>query len=325
MTIQDQGRAGFLAFGLSRGGAADRVALVEGAVLLQQSADLAVIEMPGMGGEFLASEDVRIALTGAEMAATVDGQPVRWNASHLLPKGAILSIGAARTGSYGYLHLGGGLASELLLGARSAHVAAGVGKALETGQVLQIGEDKATLTGQGMRPVARLGGGTVRVAASLQTELFRSVLKRFEDTEFSRDMRGNRMGVRMGSDGPGFALEGALSVLSEVITPGDIQITGDGSPFVLLSESQTTGGYPRIGTVLPCDLPRVVQARPGEVLRFRFVDLDEAIEAERRHSAELAGLHRSLFPLVRDPHDIGDLLSYQLISGVIAGTEEDLL
>ncbi|MGH1353556.1 MAG: biotin-dependent carboxyltransferase family protein [Thalassovita sp.] len=322
-SIQDQGRPGYLAYGVSRGGAADLVALSEGAVLLQQSPKCAAIEMAGLGGEFQASEDMRIALTGAEMTAKIDGQALRWNASHLLPKGAVLSIGATRAGSYGYLHLGGGLATEMRLGSRSAHLAAGLGGGLETGQVLPVGMDAGAVIGHGIRPIERMGAGTVRVVASLQTHLFKSVLQRFEKTEFTKDFRGNRMGVRMRSDGPGFALEGALSVLSEVISPGDIQITGDGSPFVLLSECQTTGGYPRIGTVLPCDLPRVAQARPGETLQFHFVSMADALEAERRHRAELAALPGGLFPLIRDPHDIGDLLSYQLISGMIAGTEKD--
>lgn len=321
LSIQDQGRPGYLAYGLSRGGAVDRVALAEGAALLQQPSTCAAIEMAGTGGEFTASEDMRIALTGAQMQARIDDQPLRWNASHLLPKGAVLTIGAALSGSYGYLHLGGGLDTPQLLGARSAHLAAGVGGLLEAGQILPVGADSSGLVGQGLDPVERLGGGVVRIVASLQTDWFKSVLQEFENTQFKRDHRGNRMGVKMACDGPGFAQDGALSVLSEVITPGDIQITGDGAPFVLLAECQTTGGYPRIGTVLPCDLPRVVQARAGETLQFRFVSEPEALEAERRHRAALAALPRALYPLIRDPHDMGDLLSYQLISGAISGTE----
>ena len=112
-------------------------------------------------------------------------------------------------------------------------------------------------------------------------------------------------------------------MLSEVIVPGDIQITGDGAPFVLMAECQTTGGYPRIGSVLPCDLPRVAQAQPGARLRFRFVTGDDGIAAERAAEAARKGLRAKLDHLVRDPHDIRDLLSYQFISGVTAGHDEE--
>ncbi len=323
MTAQDQGRPGYLAFGLSRGGAADRLALAEGAALLGQDESCAALEMAGTGGEFRATEDMRIALTGAPMRASIDGHGVAWNASHLLPAGTPLSIGAAEMGTYGYLHLGGGLATAEQLGARSAHLAAGVGDAIRSGSQLMVGPDaQQSITGFLIETDMRFEGGTVRVAPSLQTEFFDAAeIRRFEATEFHRDVRGNRMGARFLPEGQGFHNEAGLSVLSEIIVPGDIQITGDGAPFVLLCECQTTGGYPRIGSVIPADLPKVAQARPGAVLRFRFVTLEEAVDAEARERDRRKDLQRSLRPLVRDPHDIPDLLSYQLVGGVTAGDD----
>ncbi|MBT26796.1 5-oxoprolinase subunit C family protein [Thalassobius sp. S69A] len=323
ITCQDRGRPGYLAYGLSRGGAADILALSEGAALLGQSPDLGAIEMPGMGGDFRASQDMRIALTGAQMTATLDGAPLAWNASHLLGAGQVLSIGPARRGTYGYLTFGGGLAETPVLGSLSSHLAAGLGQGVQPGTVLHIGADHGTEVGMTLPPEPRFGGGEVRVLPSLQTDLFDPAqLQRFEQTEFHRDHRGNRMGLRMVSDGAGFRAEGGLTALSEVIVPGDIQITGDGTPFVLMAECQTTGGYPRIGTVLPCDLPRVAQAMPGDTIRFAFVTREDAYQAETRARAGLRALGAGVRPLLRDPADMPDLLSYQLISGMIAGTEE---
>lgn len=325
VTVQDGGRPGWLEYGVSRGGAADRLALAEGAALLGQGADLAAVEMAGMGGEFQADSDLRIALTGAPMRASIDGTAVAWNASHLLPAGARLVIGAARSGSYGYLHVGGGIQTPEHLGARSAHLAAGIGAPLKEGDVLETGPDSGRTTGLGLAPDDRFEGGTVRVVASLQTSLFpQAELTRFEQTAFRRGARGNRMGVPMESDGEGFRPDGARTVVSEVIVPGDIQVTGDGTPYVLLAESQTTGGYPRIGTVLPCDLPLLAQAAAGAELHFRFIPLEEAVELERAEAERREGLRSQCYPLIRDPRTMANLLSYQLISGVIAG-EEDVL
>jgi allophanate hydrolase len=126
-------------------------------------------------------------------------------------------------------------------------------------------------------------------------------------------------------DGAPFRSEGQLTILSEIIVPGDIQMTGDGVPYVLLNDCQTTGGYPRIGTVLPCDLPRVAQALPGAVLRFAFVSADEGRAALRQAQAALAALPRAVAPLVRDPHQMPDLLSYNLVDGVVSAlAPEDL-
>ncbi|MBY6058207.1 biotin-dependent carboxyltransferase family protein [Leisingera daeponensis] len=325
VTVQDGGRPGWLEYGVSRGGAADRLALAEGAALLGQGADLAAVEMAGMGGEFQADSDLRIALTGAPMRASIDGAAVAWNASHLLPAGARLTIGAAQSGSYGYLHVGGGFQTPEHLGARSAHLAAGIGAPLAEGDVLDTGADGGRTTGLGLAPDDRFEGGTVRVVASLQTSLFpQAELTRFERTAFRRGARGNRMGVPVESDGEGFRPDGARTVVSEVIVPGDIQVTGDGTPYVLLAESQTTGGYPRIGTVVPCDLPLLAQAAAGAELGFRFIPLAEAVELERAEAERREGLRSQCYPLIRDPHTMPNLLSYQLISGAIAG-EEDVL
>ena len=321
--VQDLGRTGYLAFGVTRGGAADIFALHEAAALLGQDPNLAAIEMTGMGGSFKSDIDTVIALTGAEMTAEIDGARLMWNASHALPAGATLKIGGAQKGTYGYLSVAGGFDVPLTMGARSSHLTAGIGAALQAGQTLPLKASKSTRAGYFITPEPRLDGGEVRVIASIQTGQFApETLDRFGQTAFTRDARGNRQGVRMASDGEGFFTDGGLSIVSEVITEGDIQITGDGAPYVLMCECQTTGGYPRIGTVIACDLPRVAQAAAGAPLRFRFITPDDAREAELAARKTLKALPGKTQPLVRDPHDIADLLSYQLVSGVISATSD---
>ncbi len=320
-TVQDQGRIGYLDQGLSRSGAADILALHEGAALLGQSPDLTALEMAGMGGTFEATQRTRIALTGAAMQASVDGSPIVWNASHVLEQGQTLTIGATVRGNYGYLHLEGGIEAEMFLDSRATHLTAKIGRAVAVGDVLPAGKT----AGDGrmkLPPSDRFNGGTLRVVASFQTALFDDeTLDRFAQTEFTRGARANRMGMQLESDGPGFAAKDQLNILSEVITPGDIQMTGTGNPFILLPECQTTGGYPRIATVLPCDMPKAAQTPAGGTVRFEFVTLEQAVEIDAAFRADLARLPGRVEPLVRDPHDIPDLLSYQLIGGVISATD----
>ncbi|WP_299881164.1 biotin-dependent carboxyltransferase family protein [uncultured Sulfitobacter sp.] len=321
LSIQDMGRRGYRAVGLTEAGAMDPEALHEGAALLHQSPDFAAIEMAGSGGSFRATADIRIALTGATMAASLDGEALTWNASHAMPAGATLTIGGARRGSYGYLHIGGGIATDPVMGSRSSHLRAGVGQTLETEDTLPIGPDVHTEVSNGLTPSDRFDGGKVRIVASMQTEAFdQDTRDRFTATTFRRDPRGNRMGVRMDSEGAGFSTGSGLSIVSEIVVAGDIQITGDGAPFVLMCECQTTGGYPRIGTVIPCDLPRIAQAQPGTAIRFEFITMAQAIALGQRHAADMAGLRSRVAPLIRDPATIRDLLSYTLISGVISAT-----
>ncbi|MEP2628261.1 MAG: biotin-dependent carboxyltransferase family protein [Rhizobiaceae bacterium] len=323
LSLQDLGRTGYLARGLTRGGAADLLALHEGAALLGQRADCAALEMMGFGGTFEASVDTVIALTGARMAATLDGKPLVWNASHSLPAGAQLIIGGVQAGTYGYLHVAGGFDAPVEMGARSAHLTAGIGGFVTQGDALPLTGPMAAGAGRCLTPQDRLTGGPIRITTSFQSQLFsQDTQDRFTQTAFRRDARANRQGVRLATDADGFHAEGGLSIVSEVITTGDIQIAGDGAPYVLMCESQTTGGYPRIGTVIPADLPKVAQAASGAPLTFTRITLDQAIDDERRARADIKALPTQVMPLIRDPHDIADLLSYQLISGAISATDD---
>lgn len=326
LSVQDMGRPGHLAQGLSRGGAMDRLALIEAAALLGQSAPLAGIEMAGAGGLFTVSAPTRIALTGAPMMAALNDTPLRWNATHLILPGQNLRIGGAGSGSYGYLTPAGGLATPEWLGSRAAHLNIGIGALLQTGAALPCGDDPAPdAPARALDPAPRFNGGTVRVMDGPQTALFSdAVLAAFFATEFTRAPRGNRQGVQLDAEAR-FTSDHAAGLASDVIGPGDLQMTGDGVPFVLLAECQTIGGYPRIGQVIPADLPIIAQAAPGARLRFQRLTLEQVEALYRSDAALLREVAARCRNLIRDPHDIADLLAYQLVGGVTAGRElEDI-
>jgi len=294
VTVQDLGRPGHAVRGLSRGGAADRLALLEGAALLGQPPDLAVLELAAMGGAFRATRTLRIALTGAPMVAQVGGRRLDWNASHQLAAGEVLDIGAVQDGAYGYLSVGGGIAVPMVLGSRATHLVVRLGRALRAGDSVPLGPDPAPGRPDHALPVPdRCAGGTVRLLPTAQTALFApETLARFLDTPFSRDPRGNRQGIPLVWTGAPFAAEGHLGLPSEPAQMGDIQMTGDGVPMVLGPECQTTGGYPRLACVHPADLPRVLQA--GAALRFRMVTMAEALAPPWNESDLLARAQASL-------------------------------
>ncbi len=158
---------------------------------------------------------------------------------------------------------------------------------------------------------------------SPQTHLFSAATRAaFAAAVFTRSAHGNRQGLRLDHDGPGFAAPDQLNVVSDLIGPGDVQMTGQGVPFLLLAEGQTMGGYPRIGTVIPADLPLAAQCPAGTSLQFRFVALDQADAALAARGGAAGGLcagrcNRCCATRI----DIADLLSYQLIGGVTAGDD----
>jgi len=325
IAVQDMGRPNRLAEGLSRGGAADRLAMLEAAALLGLPGPVAALEMAMLGCEVSVDTPTRFALTGAVMQATLNGDPVAWNTTLLLTPGDRLAAAAARAGTYGYLTPAGGIRTSPVIGSVAAHLTAGIGRLMVAGDTLPVGKDPhPDAPAMTLAAEERLTGGTLRVMPGPQTGLFDEATRdRFYQTAFTRSRTGNRQGVRLDFDGAPFA-SGTGDLASDVIQPGDIQMTGDGVPYVLLSECQTMGGYPRIGTVIPQDLPRIAQATPGTALRFTPLGLEEADARWQDEAEQLKALRRRVQPLRRDPHDIPDLLSYQLIGGVIRGDEPEI-
>lgn len=322
VSIQDLGRPGWVAQGLSRGGAADPLALSEGAALLGNTPEAAAIEMAGLGALFEALAPMIITLTGAEMTATCEGTLLSAYVTHRVEAGQTLSIAAARRGVYGYLHVAGGIEVPRVMGARSAHRLAAIAADPLAGQDLPIGQAQA-LAGLTLQPTPRLAGGVLRVLEGPQTGMFDAATRaRFEGTLFHRTPRANRQGTEMGYDGPPFEAASQLNILSQPIVPGDVQMTGNGAPFVLLVECQTTGGYPRMGTVVPQDLPLAAQADGAAPIRFQFVDRETALRSYLPHEAQVKALATQVAPVVRDPASL-DLAQFQLISGATLGFEGD--
>jgi len=140
VTIQDLGRPGAMGLGLSRGGAADRHAFLQGAALLQNGLKCAALEL-SVGGQFRVTSHTRAALSGARADATLNGQKLLPCASFLLAPNDVLKVGPARGGIYTYLHFAGGIQSEPELGGRGRHRIAGLGDDLADGDTLILGKD----------------------------------------------------------------------------------------------------------------------------------------------------------------------------------------
>jgi allophanate hydrolase len=326
LTVQDRGRPGYLGFGVSAGGAMDPFALAEGQALLGNGPDSAAIEMTGTGGRFTAEGGALwVALTGAPFRASIGGIPVRWRSAFRLAEGQHLDIGPAEGGNYGYLSIAGGVDIAPTLGSRATQPRAGIGgldgRTLNSGDVLPAGKPGDLPDTPLLLPDAGyFGRKEIRVMAGPQSHLFPpEEVERFTATDFRISAAMDRMGVRLESDADPIRMDSGLKTISDSVLLGDLQVPGNGRPIALMADRQPTGGYPRIATIISADIPAFCQLPPGSAVRFRMVAEEEALTALRRMAADRKALRRRAEPLVRDPHDIPDLLSYNLIDGVVAG------
>ncbi|MGB2667468.1 MAG: biotin-dependent carboxyltransferase family protein [Candidatus Acidiferrum sp.] len=289
--VQDLGRAGYGALGISPSGAADPVALRLGNLLVGNLAGAAALEMTLLGGSFVFPEGAVVAVTGADFGATIDGRAVEMWRAHTIARGGVLAFGATRNFARSYLTVAGGIQVAPFLGSAATHLLSGLGglegRALRRGDVLRLG-----------KRAAKIPKGRISLAA-LQTFRPRKVLRVTAGPQidvFSEEAREaffcGTFRVSEASDRTGLRLEGhsiqyklAEEMITEGVPLGAIQVTPSGQPIVLFVEQQTTGGYPKIANVIGVDLHRVGQLRPRVEVRFERTSLEVAqslwIEQER--------------------------------------------
>jgi biotin-dependent carboxylase-like uncharacterized protein len=282
-TVQDLGRPGFGAGGISPSGAADPVALQLGNLLVGNAPGAAALEMTLMGGNFIFREPSAIALAGSDFAATLNGQALDTWRSYSVAAGEKLRVGSTRSGARCYLCVAGGVEVEPFLGSASTHLVSGLGgfagRSLRKGDVLRIGTAQTkfierTLSSAALR-ILQPREAVLRVADGPQCDLFSAeTVQSFYESEFRVTEESNRLGLRL--EGPALKSTMQQEMITEGVTLGAIQITPSGQPIVLFVEQQTTGGYPKIANVIGADLFRIGQLRPRDSIRFERVSFAQA-------------------------------------------------
>lgn len=287
VTVQDHGRVGCLRFGVPASGPMDRLAHAVANAAVGNDPGAAAIEVsPGGLVVECVEGPLVVAVVGGAFVVRLAGRPVAPNGVHLLTAGEQLAVSAGRWGSWCYLAVAGELDAPEWLGSRSVHTRSRFGGApLAAGDDLRVATAASATDRLGPVVVGdRLAGPEprepVRVVLGPQDHRFdAAAVDALLHTPFRVTTAYDRMGMRL--DGPSLAPPDSLSIPSEPIVPGSIQVSGDGVPTVLLADHQTVGGYPKIATVVGADLDRLVQHRPGDELRFRAVTPAEAVHAAR--------------------------------------------
>lgn len=296
-SVQDMGRVGAERYGLGPSGAMDKRALAEANALVGLAFDAAAIEIGPLGFVArLVDGALACALTGANRPIKINGQPVKMHESIFLKADDIIQVDAARSGVFSYLALQGGLGGERMFGSMSVNARAGIGAPYP--RPLQAGDALRILTSQDVLSRRRLipspARGAIRIVLGPQQERFRDVLDAFLETDWMLSTACDRMGYRL--DGPPIRAHGGHDMISDGTVNGSIQIPGNGRPIILMPDRGTTGGYPKIGTVITPDLGTLAQMTHGTSFRFVVVNVETAQRLCRLFYAELDDVRKRLVP-----------------------------
>ena len=323
VTIQDRGRHGFLRYGVPESGPMDRDAFEIAHAALGYDVGGAAIEV-SLGGIALECVEgsVTLAIAGGGFAIALDKMAVGSWVVVNVRAGSSVTIRPGSWGSWTYVAFAGRLSAKTWLGSYSTHASSGFGGGrITTGQSLEI-EDAELREERAReidcpawaRPRTRLDvvfGPQDRYFSKEKHELFVS-------ESFALTDAFDRMGLRL--SGPRLEPDAVLDMPSEPIAFGSIQVSGDGMPTVLLADHQTTGGYPKIATVVSDQIGGLVQHRSRSQISFRRVQPEAAIQELHARREQVAVFLASL--RAKPTTLLHRLMSVNLIDGVTTGTVE---
>lgn len=293
-SIQDEGRFGWQRYGVAPSGAMDRLALAAANTLVGNGPGAAALEFMLLGGALTAEgARLRVAVTGAPCSLAIDGKPALHSATLLLEAGQTLMIGPMQQGVYAYCAVAGGFDLPPQLGSLSLHQRAALGGF--RGRNLQAG-DRIPLNGApldapllALPPLALDRDAPIRVVMGPQDDDFtKAGIEAFLAGTYRVSQEADRMGYRL--EGAPIAHARGYNIVSDGIVSGSVQVPGSGQPIVMMADRQTTGGYPKIATVISADLRLVAQRRPGDAIRFAAVSAEEGEAAARERAHDMATL-----------------------------------
>jgi len=298
-TVQDLGRWGFQSRGVPVAGAMDPFACRLANALVGNCPDDACLEVTLSGPQLQFDVERVIAVTGAEFAMTVDGTVVDTGRPFRVAKGSRLTFGARRKGARAFVAVAGGLAVPPVLGSRSTHLPTKMGgwfgRQLETDDLLPLGPVLPSRPPHRSVPTHRpspanapdpihttptrdSGPVVVRVLPGPQQQYFQDdAIAILQSAPYLVTPESNRMGFRL--RGPRLGQARGADIVSDATALGSLQVPSSGQPILLMADRQTTGGYPKLATVITADLALVAQLAPGDQFRFEACTLRDALTA----------------------------------------------
>ena len=292
-TVQDLGRFGYRHLGVGVAGALDGYSARVANLLVGNPENCALLEIALHGPRLRFKQAARIAITGAGVDAHSEGIAIPGWRHVDLPAGCELAIGRCRRGARAYLAIAGGVQVAKILGSACTDLRAGLGgvdgRCLAPGDVLAFGAafvpevDAPAIASWWVNPEPDLdfnASNPIRLLPARESVVSAAALCA---DSWRVTAQSNRQGLRL--QGAALTLADRGERLSEPVAPGTVQLPPDGLPIVLLAEAQTIGGYPRIGHVISCELPRLAQLRAGDALRFEMIDTPaaHALACAQRH------------------------------------------
>jgi antagonist of KipI len=287
-SVQDMGRNGYRALGITPGGAMDVLAAALANYIAGNDEAEAVIEINFPAPVIVFEQPAIAAVAGADFSATLNGLPLVHCKPFFVQPGDVLAFEKKVWGAWAYIAVHGGIEAEKWLGSCATDTAAAAGghkgRLLQKEDVLAYQKTAPLDTVSFSWQLAEKEWGqwynnnnTIAVLPGNELALLPDdEQKKLFSASFAVAQQSNRMGYRL--SGPPLQLKRPAELISSAVTKGTVQLLPSGECIVLMAGCQTTGGYPRMAHVTAAAMPAMAQAQRTAV-NFRLVSIEAAEES----------------------------------------------
>jgi len=271
-TIQDNGRLGFQEFGVPISGAMDRYSANLGNSILGNETNAAVMECVGFGPKLQFMLNTMICITGADMTAELNSEPVKINSVLVVESGDVLQFGKLNYGCRTYISVLGGFQTEAIMASRSMYNGITTHSRINNGDILPFLKMSTSML---VKPFSSIKINTSHFEAN-ELEVYKgpefnrlSVKNQnlISEMDFTISKDSNRMAYQFN--------EKLVNVLNPIITslvlPGTVQLTPSGQLVALMRDCQTTGGYPRVLQLTEASINKLAQQFFSDKIRFKCI------------------------------------------------------
>lgn len=302
--VVDAGRPGHAHIGVPSSRALDGAALAALNRLLENSADAPAIEVFGTEFSIAFSAAATAAITGARVAAFLDGAAVEPWATFHAKAGSVLRVAGVLEGFRYYVGFAGFMDLPRVMGSFSTNLECTFGgfKGRPFVKGDRIAIEGGRLSGRKGVPESHIPQmnppHVLRLLEGPEKDWFvGDSFNKFCNIEsnlwYSVSTKSNRTGIRLEGKPLEFAQRKAESIISEGILPGTVQVPPDGRPLIMLFE-RTMGGYARAGVVASADLDRLAHLKPKDRVLFDRVTPDEALRLSTARRDYISSLYKHI-------------------------------
>lgn len=301
-TVQDLGRNGYQAQGFNVNGVMDRRAFRIANLLLDNPENEAVLECTLIGPTLEFTTPMIISITGGDFRPEINDEEVPMYTALYVAEGDVLKLGSARSGRSCYIAFSNYLKVPVVMGSRSTNLKCRIGgfkgRKLEDGDYIETRITRRIYLPSFLSRTLPLkeyeeNKATIRVILGPEEEVFsKKGIKSFLEAEYTVGAEFDRMGMRL--EGAYIESKRGSDIISDGIALGSIQVPSHGKPIILLADRQTTGGYGKIATVISVDLPKLVQRRMDDKIRFLAITVEEAQRLLLQEERELQDMRKTI-------------------------------